>query len=271
MLILILSVPITIWGIFRGNFLRCLGVWVMYIVTGFFMIRFFAQYFNPADVFGAALSPFTSADGYNELLGFRTNSSGLIEQGKANSFAISDVFISLSFIVSLYLAAAKKKPEPTTVAPSSSPYYSQTEVRSQNTQGKYLTVPQSAANSLTVRVVNNLVIFEQMKEYYTYPCTIFLGLTNGAKRLIGQTNPIAQVTLEFGEYVFSAEINGLVLQTGTLSIIDKESPKAGAIALEYKEEDLSKALAQLKQAGQMLKDGIISKEEFDKMKSKIIQ
>ncbi len=135
----------------------------------------------------------------------------------------------------------------------------------------YASSSQFPANCVIVKVIDNLVTFEQTKAYKSNPCTVFLGLKNGVKWRVGQTSPVAQTTLKSGEYEYSLQVDGLSLRMGTLSIAEKESPKEAAPALEYKEEDLNKALAQLKQAGDMLKDGIITKDEFDKMKSKIIQ
>ena len=48
-------------------------------------------------------------------------------------------------------------------------------------------------------------------------------------------------------------------------------PKQDTVDLEAQKQNFDTTLAQLKQASEMLKEGIITRQEFDKIKDRLIQ
>ena len=133
-------------------------------------------------------------------------------------------------------------------------------------------------DNIEVKVEDSRVIFTQAQDIGISSCVVYVGLVGEIKKRIGSINASVETHLDNGEYAFDIEIDGLVHRSGvfrigkvpeSVEVLNKSEKEIGQ--LQPKDKFLDSTILQLRQASEMLKEGIITKQEFDKIKDRLIQ
>jgi hypothetical protein len=287
MLFILAGVGLTIWAATRGNFWKASLVWIAFIALSVANIAAFGGgRYNASEIFGAA-NILSMQGQMGNAVGNGLFAYGVAEQQRANTLATNDFILSIGLLIALFRVSLLKNNDNDTKTATHNPtsrynYENYQSLKfSEETRRKTVPIKSTPTLSMHIKVSGNTVFFDDdLKETEIFIRT----QTDTKETLIGKT-PV-EIKLSKGVYLWTAKnynlhdsgkliISAPEIENDTLSQIEatsKPKPESteSVLTLPSNEIDYSDKITKLKQAGEMLKDGLITKEEFERIKNKLI-